>query len=189
LYTNPNPNPNTLAALDKNKTAAISVVNQNNNANVDNIDINDKKALRKAKKNKKRDASYKFNDQIADLALDTMPMIGFSFGVDRLLPYVQLPLDNKNYKIWISTIGKFTDATKVKLELVGMMIEKGYNVYYNLSNRKFTKEIANASENGCSYIIIVGDSEWSEKKVSIKNMNTQVQETILFTEVDIFFNR
>ena len=60
-------------------------------------------------------------------------MIGFSFGIDRLLPHIKIPeVGKERVKIWISTIGEFTSSKKIKLILVGKMIEKGYGVFYNL---------------------------------------------------------
>lgn len=131
----------------------------------------------KSKKNKK------------EKAIKDIPMIGFSFGIDRLLPFVKLPQKvNIIPKIWISTIGKIEDPVKIKLELIGKLQAKGYSVLYNLSSRKFNKEIADADENNCNFIIIVGENEWAENKVSIKNMSMRTQTIIMFDEIDNYFS-
>lgn len=118
-----------------------------------------------------------------------IPMIGFSFGIDRLLPFVQVPQKNNNVpKIWISIIGNIDDPIRIKLDLVGRLQKKGYSVFYNLSNRKFKKEISDANENNCNYIIIVGENEIAENKVSIKNMLLRTQTTILFDDIDNYFS-
>ncbi|VBB18822.1 histidine-tRNA ligase, partial [Yasminevirus sp. GU-2018] len=117
------------------------------------------------------------------------PMIGFSFGVDRLLPFIKdISKQKSSPKIWISTIGKIDDPVKVKLDLIGRMMDRGYGVFYNLSERKFKKEISDADESGCNYMIIVGEKEWADGKVCIRNMDTREQITIEFKEVDNYFN-
>ena len=117
-----------------------------------------------------------------------IPMIGFSFGIDRLLPFINLPPKiNTNPRIWISSIGNIENPVKIKLDLIGKLQTKGYSIFYNLSNRKFRKEIVDASDNNCNFMIIVGENEWSENKVAIKNMTTRIQTTILFDEIDNYF--
>jgi len=117
-----------------------------------------------------------------------VPMIGFSFGIDRLLPFITLPQKVISIpKIWISIIGKIENPVKTKLDIIGKLQMKGYSVFYNLSNRKFKKEISDADENGCNFIIIVGENEWAENKVVIKNMNIRTQTTIMFNEIDNYF--
>lgn len=118
---------------------------------------------------------------------ETFPMIGFSFGVDRLLPLVKVPDSSKNIKIWVSTIGKVQDPVKIKLELIGRFSSKGYGVFYNLSDRKFKKEISDADENGCNFIVIVGEAEWAKNMVTIKNMTKREQVTIPFDDIDKYF--
>jgi histidyl-tRNA synthetase len=136
--------------------------------------------------------SYKKNN----VPGETFPMIGFSFGIDRLLPFVKLPDNSKtNNKLWVSTIGKnFFDSGKIldpvaiKLDLIGKLLLKNYSVYYNLSQRKFSKEIGDASAAGCNFIIIIGETEFAENKITIKDLIQQKQTTIDFEQIDSYFN-
>jgi histidyl-tRNA synthetase len=131
--------------------------------------------------------SYKKNENI-DIK-DDFPTIGFSFGVDRLIPLITLPKLEKIIKIWVSTIRiNNEDSIKIKLDLVGKFSQKGYGVFYNLSTRKFNKEIADADENGCNFIVIIGETELAEKNVTIKNMMKREQTTIPFNQIDEYFN-
>lgn len=117
-----------------------------------------------------------------------VPMIGFSFGIDRLIPFIEYQQSSKlNLKLWISTIGNINDAIQIKLDLVGKMITKGYSVFYNLSERKFNKEISDASENCCNFIIIIGAIEIKDNKITIRNMDTRIQTTIYFDQIDNYF--
>lgn len=116
------------------------------------------------------------------------PMIGFSFGVDRLIPFIKNHQNPPiNFKIWISTIGNINNSVQIKLDLIGRMITKGYCVFYNLSERKFNKEISDANENGCNFIIIIGPNEIKENNITVKNMDTRTQVTIDLDQIDDYF--
>ncbi len=117
------------------------------------------------------------------------PMIGLCFGMDRILPFVTLPKhNNPRIKIWVSTIGEFDNPREIKLNIIGRLRKRGYIVYYNLSDRKFKKEISDASENECNYVIIIGNVEWSNDTVTVKNMKTGKQFVVPFNELDNFFS-
>lgn len=122
---------------------------------------------------------------------DSYPMIGIGFGVDRLIPLINISNPPQVPKIWIATIGDVNNATAIKLDLVGRFSKKGYGCFYNLSSpgrsRKFKKEIADASEYGCNYIVIVGESELASGSVTIKNMMTRTNLTLPFDTIDAFF--
>lgn len=115
------------------------------------------------------------------------PMIGFSFGIDRLLSFVKVPSSNKNVRVWVSTIGNVDDSVKIKLDIVSRLYSKGYSVFYNLSDRKFKKEIRDSDENSCRFIVIVGTTEWEQNKVTIRNMDKREQVTIDFNDIDRYF--
>lgn len=107
------------------------------------------------------------------------PMIGFSFGIDRLLPFIEMPQINiTRPKIWVATIGQFENQTKTKLEIVKKIRDSGYDVYYNLSDRKFNKEISDANTEKCTAIVIVGEKEYTENKVTVKNLLLREQNTV-----------
>jgi len=117
------------------------------------------------------------------------PMIGFSFGIDRLLPFIQFTAQNVTRpKIWIATIGKFDNQTKVKLEIVKKIRDAEYDVCYNLSDRKFNKEITDAITENCTAVIIVGEKEYNENKVTIKNLLSREQNTIEYTKLVEYVN-
>jgi histidyl-tRNA synthetase len=162
------------------KSKSLAKKSKSLDESLDNPSVNPLDKGEKTKKGEKTCKSFKDSE---------FPMIGFSFGVDRLLPLVKLPESKKKtIKIWVSTIGKIPDPVSTKLYLIGKMSTKGYGVFYNLSNRKFKKEIEDADENKCSFIIIIGENEWAQGKVTIRNMNERTQNVIDFDEIDKYFD-
>jgi histidyl-tRNA synthetase len=120
---------------------------------------------------------------------EIFPMIGLSFGIDRILPLISSIPSKKINNIWISTIGKIPDPLKLKLNLIGRLMSKGYGVFYNLSDRKFKKEISDADEAGCNYMIIIGQDEWNKNMITIKDMYKRTQEMICIDQIDEYFDQ
>jgi histidyl-tRNA synthetase len=154
--------------------------------------MSDRQTNKKKSKKQKKIRNTKDMKDVKDVKdmkeSNEFPMIGFSFGMDRLLPLVRIPYqDKKLIKIWVSTIGSITDSVKIKLDLIGKLSQKGYGVFYNLSERKFKKEIKDADENGCNYVVIIGEREWADGNILIKNMMTREQKLINFNDIDLFF--
>jgi histidyl-tRNA synthetase len=86
-------------------------------------------------------------------------------------------------------IGRVNESTRIKLGLVGRLIDKGFVVLYNLSDRAFKKEIAEASEKKCNYIVMIGQTEFDNDSLSIKNMMTHGQITIQNDDFDQYFDQ
>lgn len=122
-------------------------------------------------------------------------MIGFSFGLDRLLNLVPddaVKLDNANRPVWLAIIGDLTDpesdiklgldeVLKIKFKLISFLQKSGKKVLYNTAPRKFNKEIQDAEKENCSHVYILGNTEYSRNKIKVKDMDTRTE-----TEVNIF---
>lgn len=118
-----------------------------------------------------------------------VPMIGFCFGIDRLLPLVTTYEQTHPTKIWITVIGKIIDSSEIKLGIAGRLLRKGFSVLYNLSYHAPGKEFKQASEKKCDYTIIIGQTEIENKTFSIKNMNTCEQTKIAMDQFDTYFDQ
>ena len=61
---------------------------------------------------------------------------------------------------------------------------KGYNVEFDLANKKFTKQLEKASK--CAkYALILGEDEIKSETVSVKNLETSEQVTINRNEIEL----
>lgn len=123
---------------------------------------------------------------------ETFPMIGFSFGLDRLLDLVNIDtVEEKNRPVWVATIGKKfeqndeeTDSLILKMRVVSKLQVNGIPTLYNTRSRKFGKEIRDAEDANCSHTIIIGEREYSENKFKIKEMDTREETEYSFDELD-----
>ena len=113
----------------------------------------------------------RYDSLVGNLGGENTPAVGWAMGMERLnslLPERVAPkLDG--YIVSNSPI----DA----LQLAEELRECGYNVEFDLSNKKFTKQLEKASK-VADYALILGEDEINSGKVSVKNLATSEQKTV-----------
>ncbi len=113
----------------------------------------------------------RYDSLVRNLGGDDTPAVGWAMGMERLnalLPKCeQQRLDA--YIVSNSSI----DAMQLAEELR----TQGFDVEFDLSNKKFTKQLEKASK-VAKYAVILGEDEIEKGQVSVKNLDTSVQETI-----------
>lgn len=117
----------------------------------------------------------------------SFPMIGFSFGLDRLLHFVPDTSIKDARPVWVGTIGKVDQ--NIKLDIVSRFQKAGICVLYNLKSRKFTKEIQESEGANCSHTLIVGEAEYAESKFKLKDMDERTETMHSFHELDNIIER
>jgi histidyl-tRNA synthetase len=146
---------------------------------------------KKSKKRRKAEAAGKVFPK------EVFPMIGFSFGLDRLMDLVDLDRIDDNVKrpVWVATIGKKfeqggeeIDPLILKMRLVSRLQQSNIRVIYNTNSRKFNKEIRDAEDENCSYTLIIGEREYSNNMFKIKEMDTRVESEYSFEDLDKVIN-
>ena len=113
----------------------------------------------------------RYDSLVRNLGGDDTPAVGWAMGMERLnalLPKCeQQRLDA--YIVSNSSI----DAMQLAEELR----TQGFDVEFDLRNKKFTKQLEKASK-VAKYAVILGEDEIEKGQVSVKNLDTSVQETI-----------
>jgi histidyl-tRNA synthetase len=144
---------------------------------------------KKSRKQRKAEAAGKI------LPKEIFPMIGFSFGLDRLTQLVtdDLIIDNGKRPVWVATIGKkFTDPKTgedidpliLKMRMVSKLQCANVPVLYNTRSRKFNKEIQDADDENCLYTLIIGEREYSDNSFKLKEMDTRIEIEYGFDQID-----
>ena len=113
----------------------------------------------------------RYDSLVRNLGGDDIPAVGWAMGMERLnalLPKIQ---DDRldAYIVSNSSVGAFALAEELRAQ--------GFNVEFDLSNKKFTKQLEKASK-VAKYALILGEDEITKGQVSVKNLDTSVQETI-----------
>lgn len=110
------------------------------------------------------------------------PAVGLSFGLEPI--YVILKNEEKFSLVDYYIIPMNTEIEC--LELASKMRDKGKRVLIEMNNRKIKKSFDYANKENIPYVIVIGENEIKENKITIKNMNEGSQEMI---DIDEFLRR
>lgn len=110
------------------------------------------------------------------------PAVGLSFGLEPI--YVLLKNEKQAEMVEYYIIPMNTELEC--LSLAQKIREKGKKVLIEMNNRKIKKSFDYANKENIPYVIVIGEDEIKNKKITIKNMKESSQEMI---DIDEFLRR
>lgn len=113
----------------------------------------------------------RYDNLVAFLGGESTPAVGWAMGMERLNALLPTPEPKKldGYIVSNSSADAFELAEELRNE--GLCVE------FDLSNKKFTKQLEKASK-VAKYALILGEDEIKSNTVSVKNLETSVQTTV-----------
>jgi histidyl-tRNA synthetase len=114
------------------------------------------------------------------------PAVGFAFGFDRVCEAFRMQ-GGKSPKgrrvVLVAPVGEAANAYALKVsgELRRLLKDSIVSVELDVSGRKLAKVLEYASEKGVDYVVIVGEKEKAEGKVSVRDMGRKTQENVSLT--------
>ena len=113
----------------------------------------------------------RYDSLVRNLGGEDVPAIGFAMGMERLASLIGEKQGEKITGYIVSN--NSIEALKLTTELRN----NGITCEFDLTNKKFVKQIEKASKMA-KYAIILGEDEISNNTVTIKNLDSGVQETV-----------
>lgn len=104
------------------------------------------------------------------------PGVGWAAGIDRLADLTPKELAAKN-DLFVAVIAADDSAALECISLAHDLRTSGIRTE-NLMSGKMGKRIQKADKLGATYVLIIGESELNEKKVTCKNLKTGEQESL-----------
>lgn len=113
----------------------------------------------------------RYDSLVRQLGGEDTPAIGWAMGMERLYSLLEQvePKKLDGYIVSNSSADAFELAQQLRAE--------GLNIEFDLTNKKFTKQLEKASKLA-DYALILGEDEIKAGKVSIKNLSTSNQITV-----------
>ena len=113
----------------------------------------------------------RYDSLVKNLGGDDTPAVGWAMGMERLNSLLPVPQPQKlnGYIVSTSPVDAFELAEELRNE--------GFNIEFDLSNKKFTKQLEKASK-VADYALILGEDEIKAGKISVKNLATGEQKTV-----------
>lgn len=121
----------------------------------------------------------RYDDLIEVLGGEYTPAVGVGFGIDRIARF----FNDKDFKkeedslgVMILPIGE--EILGECLNIATELREMGVSTDVDLMGRKLNKALSYADSRGVKYVIILGSDDMNKNKVTLKNMETGVQEKV-----------
>ncbi len=113
----------------------------------------------------------RYDSLVRNLGGEDIPAIGFAMGMERLAYLIGEKEDKKTTAFVVSN--NPAEALKLAEELR----KDGFSCEFDLSNKKFVKQIEKASKTA-KYALILGEDELAADKVTVKNLENSEQKTV-----------
>lgn len=113
----------------------------------------------------------RYDSLVRNLGGQDTPAVGFAMGMERLYSLMK-PLTEQKLKAYVVS-SNTTEAVK----LVSELRNNGISADFDMTAKKFTKQMEKASK-VADYAVILGDDEIANNQVSIKDLANSTQETI-----------
>jgi histidyl-tRNA synthetase len=117
-----------------------------------------------------------------------IPCVGFSLGIDRILEYIKTEIPS-SVKVWVLEINKGNkiEITDYRMEVVNILRKRGISRDTSLKSKQKSvkKQFKYASDNKIPYSIIIGETEYQQRLITLKDMNTKTQKTMNLNEFSV----
>ncbi|MGN1152736.1 MAG: histidine--tRNA ligase [Candidatus Gastranaerophilaceae bacterium] len=123
----------------------------------------------------------RYDSLVKNLGGQDTPAVGFAMGMERLYSLMQQKNETKLKTYVVST------NTIEAIKLVSELRNKGISADFDMTSKKFTKQMEKAAKLA-EYAIILGDDEIENNQVSIKDLSVSTQQTIDRAKLFEFLN-
>jgi histidyl-tRNA synthetase len=125
----------------------------------------------------------RYNNLVKEYGGHETPATGFGIGFDRLVQCVELfktPLLPTEKQLVRSDVllKMMVDDVETEVEILSTLRENGIRVEVDLMNKSMKKLFSFANKLNIPFVLILGKKELEEKKITIKDMKNETQESI-----------
>lgn len=130
----------------------------------------------------------RYNNLIAEIGGKKTPAVGFAFGLERIILVMEkqaIKVSNEQRIIYIAALDTLFQIDCVSfaetLRNIGLTVVLDYN------KSSFSSHLKKAQKLNANYLLVYGEDESDNKKITIKSMDEKKQDTILITELETYF--
>lgn len=118
----------------------------------------------------------RYDSLVRNLGGDDTPAVGWAMGMERLNSLLP-PVEPQKLDAYI-----VSNSPADAFELAEELRAAGKNIEFDLTNKKFTKQLEKAGK-VADFALILGEDEIKSGTVSVKNLKTSEQDTVKRSEV------
>ena len=120
----------------------------------------------------------RYDSLVKNLGGEDVPAIGFAMGMERLASLLGEKEDEKLTAYIVS------NNTKEAIKFAEELRSKGISCEFDLTNKKFVKQLEKASK-VAKFALILGEDEIAKNEVTVKNLDSGEQKTVKRTAVEL----
>ncbi len=120
----------------------------------------------------------RYDSLVKNLGGEDTPAIGFAMGMERLASLLEGKQEEKLTAYIVS------NNTREAIKLTEELRSKGISCEFDLTNKKFVKQLEKASK-VAKYALILGEDEIASGKITVKNLETSEQKTVKIEELSL----
>ncbi|MBU0693842.1 MAG: histidine--tRNA ligase [Candidatus Omnitrophica bacterium] len=121
-------------------------------------------------------AGGRYNNLVRDLGGPDIPGIGFSLGIERILLALKTSQEEKKIKVFIITASETLLGAGFKI--LQRLREQNLACDMDYCGKSLKGQLRYACKRGAKYVVILGEEEWKEQCVMLKDMEKSVQEKV-----------
>lgn len=130
----------------------------------------------------------RYDGLINQLGGKDTPAVGFAMGVERLLLILEalnaMPIKPNYTDVYLVITSD--ENLQYAFEIANTLRSRGIRVSTEIKRRKMKGQFKEADKLEAAYTIVIGDTEFKERKVTIKNMASGEQKLIQYEELNEF---
>ncbi len=128
-------------------------------------------------------AGGRYDSLIQDLGGPKLGASGFSIGTERLLTSLEgagIDLSRRiaNEKVYVAALVGGEESCAFFRSIAQALVQSRKRAHFSFAKGSISSHLSRANKMNAAYIIIVGEDEWKNKEISIKNMATGIQKKL-----------
>lgn len=127
----------------------------------------------------------RYDKLISQLGGPNLPAVGMAFGFDRLVEAAQsqelFPASFNSTQVLVTIFDQ--ETINKSLEIANKLRSQGINVELYPQADKLTKQFKLANQKNIPWVIVIGETELQQNKVTLKNMTSGQQQLLPLEEV------
>ena len=123
----------------------------------------------------------RYDKLIENLANKSIPAIGFAAGIERILLLLdETLLPKKKEKIFIAY---FEETKDYLFDVLNELKDCDVEINYEYTIKNFSSQMKKANKLNAARVLILGEDEYKNNSVSIKDFETGLQKTVKLNEL------
>jgi histidyl-tRNA synthetase len=112
------------------------------------------------------------------------PGIGFAIGMERIIPLIKDSMKTTNGpELYICPLGD--EAAQEALLIAEQLRAKGHWIEVNYDNTSIRSQMRKANRFGAKNVIVLGEDELGNRKVTIKNMSDKQEKVVALASEEL----